>query len=485
MAVAWAGTADIVLEKMFPKADPHLADPVAWVEERLNEYLWRKQREIIESVRDNRYTAVQSCHDIGKSFIASRCMAWWEEVHPTGSAFSVSTAPTYAQVNAILWRELRRCHRAANLKGQITLDNQWSVDGELIAYGRKPADYDQAAFQGIHARYVLAIVDEACGVPQSLFEAVDSIVTNANSRVLAIGNPDDPASYFAKICAPGSGWNVLKVSWDDVREAILEGDIPDELQELLISEQWVEERKRRWGVDSPIYTSKVLGEFPEVSDDTLISPRLIREAQQRDLSDTMISDPGRYGVDIARLGSDQTVAYEKRGGVVRLLFAHAKKDTMQTAGVIAQHLNERHGKVHAVLDVIGVGAGVYDRLNERGLPVVPCNVASRASDPRKFKNLRAEIFWGLREAFEDGLIDLDEDDDELASQLVSLRWWVDSSGRIVIESKDEMKKRGMPSPDRADALAMVWWEPAMLPLVQHDEDDLREGITDDLLERPL
>ena len=135
--------------------------------------------------------------------------------------------------------------------------------------------------------------------------------------------------------------------------------------------------------------------------------------------------------------------------------------------------------------MIGVGAGVYDRLNERGLPVVPCNVASRASDPRKFKNLRAEIFWGLREAFEDGLIDLDEDDDELASQLVSLRWWVDSSGRIVIESKDEMKKRGMPSPDRADALAMVWWEPAMLPLVQHDEDDLREGITDDLLERPL
>jgi hypothetical protein len=130
--------------------------------------MWSKQQEIAESVVEHRYTAVKSCHDSGKSFTASRLAAWWLDVHPPGEAFVVTTAPTTAQVEAILWREIGKAHRKGDLAGRITLDAKWYIGQELVAYGRKPADYDQAAFQGIHARYVLIIIDEACDVPKSL-----------------------------------------------------------------------------------------------------------------------------------------------------------------------------------------------------------------------------------------------------------------------------------------------------------------------------
>lgn len=162
-----------------PDEDPHRTDPVGWVTERLGEHLWSRQREIAESVRDNRYTAVPSCHDSGKSFLASRLAAWWITVHPPGEAFVVTTAPTTAQVNAILWREIRKAHVKGRLAGRLTLDANWYLPGEqLVAYGRKPQDYDPAGFQGIHARYILIVIDEACGVPRVLFDAVDSLATN-------------------------------------------------------------------------------------------------------------------------------------------------------------------------------------------------------------------------------------------------------------------------------------------------------------------
>ena len=116
------------------------------------------------------------------------------------------------QVEAILWRYMGNAHKKAGLPGRITLDAKWYIGNELVAYGRKPADYDPAAFQGIHARYVLVIIDEAGGVPKSIFDAVDALATNSNARVVAVGNPDDPASHFATICKPGSGWHVETIS---------------------------------------------------------------------------------------------------------------------------------------------------------------------------------------------------------------------------------------------------------------------------------
>jgi hypothetical protein len=205
-----------------------------------------------EMVVRNRYTAIKASHDVSKSHTMSRLACWWIDVHPTGEAFVVTTAPTTAQVEAILWRYIGGAHRTGNLPGRVTLDAKWYIGQELVAYGRKPADYDQAAFQGIHARYVLVIIDEAGGVPKSIFDAVDALATNVHARVVAVGNPDDPGSHFATICKPGSGWAVKRISAFDT-PAYTGEQVPEELLPLLVSPEWVDERKKRWGVTSPIY----------------------------------------------------------------------------------------------------------------------------------------------------------------------------------------------------------------------------------------
>lgn len=307
-----AGTADRVAEMLYPVESEWAADPSGWTTDGpLREFLWSKQREIMASVAEHRYTAVRSAHSTGKSFSSSRLAAWWIQCHAQGEAFVVSTAPSQTQVEAILWREIGRAHRKGELTGRITYGSTpaWKIGNEMVGYGRKPQDLSSkeeamAAFQGIHARYVLILIDEACGVPKWLFDAVDTLATNEHARVLAIGNPDDASSHFEKVCRPGSGWNPIKISAFDT-PAYTGEEVPESLLELLVSEQWVEERKKRWGEGSPLYVSKVLGEFPEVSDDTLIQPGVMRACQELDLGER---GKGQYGWDIARFGchDDQT-----------------------------------------------------------------------------------------------------------------------------------------------------------------------------------
>jgi hypothetical protein len=449
-------------ERMSPKAGAATTDPVTWIEDKLGERPWSKQREIAEAVVSNRHVAVPSGHGIGKSYIGSRLTAWWIDSHPPGEAFVVTTAPTGPQVEAILWREIGRAHRKGNLTGRITggAVPAWKIHSEIVAYGRKPQDLQDpeqaaAAFQGIHARFVLVILDEAAGINPWLWDAADSLVTNENSRFLAIGNPTDPASEFAKVCEPGSGWEVIPVSVFDT-PAFTGERASRELLELLPSETWVEERKRRWGEDTPLYVAKVLGEFPEESEDRLITPAMVREAQERELPGEGIA---KAGVDVARAGSDESVAYVNRGGKARLVHRARGQDTMRTAGAVAKLL-KANPQMSAAIDIVGLGAGVYDRLREQGLSVIAFQASEKATQPERFKNRRAESYWWLRELFKAGALDLDPEDEELASQLLSIRWFTDSSGRTQIESKADMKKRGLPSPDRADALAMAIDMPA-------------------------
>lgn len=489
----WEVAADLI----DPPVHPYLRDPVGWATDRLGEFLWSKQREIAASTRDHRYTAVQSCHDVGKSFLSARLAVWWIDVHPPGEAFVVTTAPTDPQVKAILWREIGRAHRRATergepLPGRVTQDAQWKLPlggpDELVAYGRKPSDYEPTAFQGIHARYVLIIIDEACGVPRALFDAVDSLATNEDARVLAIGNPDDPASHFATVCKPGSGWNTLRISAFDSPN-FTDEPVPETLQPLLISRTWVEERRKRWTEKSPLWQSKVLGLFPAVSTQGLVEPGWVLAAQHRTLER---GHPRTLGVDVARYGPDRTVVYLREGPVFRKRAEAAKGATTETAGLVRVIIAEESpaGPLESRIDEVGVGAGVYDQLWEAGERVVGLNGGSAPYDRERFVNARAEWYWGLRQRFEDADVDLDPDDDDLASQLQQIRWRLNSRGQIVIESKDEMQKRGLPSPDHADAAMMAsantGWEgppPAREPQDRWGRDREPSGFTDGVLQQ--
>lgn len=453
--------------------------PVRWVTDKLGEHLWSKQRDIANSVVVHQKTAVKSCHDAGKSFIASRIAQWWIDVHPPGTALVVSTAPTYQQVHAILWEEIRGSHAAAKargtaLPGNVFLSDEWKLDnGKLVGFGRKPADTNIHGFQGHHRRYVLVIVDEACGVPAQLWTAIEAITTGDDCRILAIGNPDDPASEFGAVCKPGSGWNVIQISAFDTPNFTGE-DVPDDLRPLLLSPAWELDKRKRWGKTSPRYVSKVLGDFPEIGEDVLFTPGMILRAQ------LATYDPGPWGilgVDVARFGSDRSTICLRRGQLARIVGDWGKLATTETTGHVI-NVFKAEGADEIRVDGVGVGGGVVDQLNEQGYDVVDMQAGGAAVDSEHFLNARAEWYWALRERFEADDIDIDPDDDDLAAQLGSIRYTFTSRGQIKIESKDEMRARKLPSPDRADSLMLTAVANLLTPIddVFEDAEDVEFAI---------
>ena len=450
-------------------------DPKLWTEERVGGFLWSKQVEIKESVRDHRYTAVPSCHDAGKSFIAADTILWWIDSHPIGEAFVVWTAPTYPQVNAIIGREIRQILRGSPSLGLRLLgDNQLVTAGDdpiLVGYGRKPSDHNPTAFQGIHAKYVLVVVDEACGIPESLWNGVDALVTNVSSRVLAIGNPDDSSAHFARICEPGhklgDGWRVIHVDGYDTPNFTGEA-VPDSLRELLLSKEWVEERRRRWGEESALYESKVRGRFAAGAEDSIIPYSIAKAATGYTNAGWSDAGPGVLGCDIARDGSDESTIVSVLNGRVKIVDRFREPDLMRTADRIATELIGRGPQWKAVVDGDGIGGGVIDRLRQLDVNVVEYRGSGRARHrPRRFKNRRAEAWWALRLLLEDGALELpsgSDDADSLLRDLTVPKQEHDAAGRIQVELKDKVRKRLGHSPDIGDALVMAVSEGASAPI---------------------
>lgn len=438
--------------------------PRRWVRERLGQVVWSKQGEILESIRDHRRTAVRSGHGVGKSHVASLAASWWLDTRPPGEAFVVTTAPTYAQVRAILWRYIRRMHKAGRLPGRVN-QTEWLIDEEIVAYGRKPADHDESAFQGIHARYVLVIIDEACGVPEQLWVAADALTTNADCRILAIGNPDNPASHFRRVCMPGSGWNVIGISAFDSPNFTGE-PVPERVRLSLVSPEWVEEKRAEWGEDNPLYRSKVLGEFSDDAPNQVVRQSDVA-ACRLDLETPYAPAellPVELGVDVGG-GGDETVIRERRGRQAgREWRAHT--DRPEALAPLVLNAIRESDATRVKIDSIGVGFGLVGELRNmahQGLhtaQIIAVNVAEKASQPDRFANLRAEIWWeigrGLSERRGWDLSAMDNADTTVA-QLLEPRWDVDAQGRIRVEPKDDIIARLGRSPDNADALLLAFY----------------------------
>jgi len=173
-------------------------------------------------------------------------------------------------------------------------------------------------------------------------------------------------------------------------------------------------------------------------------------------------------VDVARYGSDRTCLCLRQGPVARVVGDYATQGTMETTGRVIAAVRE-HGVHEIRVDGVGVGGGVVDRLVEQGFDVVDMQAGARPVDPDHFKNSRSEWWWIVRTLFESGEMDIDPADDDLAAQLGAIKYKYTSRGQIQIESKDDMRKRGLPSPDRADALMLT--AAAVPPLEQVVGDD--------------
>src|SRR5690606_21375837 len=356
---------------------------------------WSKQRQILEAVRDHRRVAVRSGHGVGKSHVAALVACWWLDTHEPGTAFVVTSAPTFPQVRAILWRYIRRMHAAGDLPGRVN-QVEWHMGGELVAFGRKPSDYSESAFQGIHAPHVLVILDEACGIAPQLWVAAAALPTNDGCRLFAIGNPDNPATELRRVCAPGSGWHVIGISAYDSPN--LTGEpVPPAVAQALVSAGWVEEKRAEWGEDNPLYRSKVLGEFSEDSEWQVVRSSDVAACriapEEPHPADVLL--PVELGVDVGG-GGDETVIRERRGVVAgREWRAHT--DRPEKIAPLIRHAIRESGATRVKIDSIGVGFGVIGELRNdsslRGVQIVGVNVGEKASCPDRFANLRAEIWW--------------------------------------------------------------------------------------------
>ncbi|MBQ3447776.1 MAG: hypothetical protein IJG37_09060 [Synergistaceae bacterium] len=445
-----------------------LQDPSYFTQKILNKTLWPVQAEILRSVRDNMRTAVRSCHGIGKTFTAAMCILWFLYTRP--KAIVLSTAPTWRQVEKLIWKEIRSAYResAIPLGGNLLpkTPELHLIHDEWYAAGLSTNEPDR--FQGFHEEHILVVVDEAAGVNLEIYEAIEGILTSSGARLLLIGNPTAIGTPFYDAFTKAVGYKTFHVSAYDTPNFTSAGITPEDIandtwqekaREIpyprLITPQWVSDRYKAWGESSAPYQVRVMGNFPQQGEDTLIPLLWIELAMER-WEDTPDGQPVQIGVDVAAFGSDKTVIAVRKGQKVTTLNVYSQKDTRETAGLVRLHAQENETQKIAV-DEIGIGRGVVDSLEEEGFYDVGVNVAERATDPERYHNLRAELWYSFRE-----LLDPDKEpialppDDELLSELASVKYKLDARGAIQIESKEDMKKRLGHSPDRADAVVLAF-----------------------------
>lgn len=457
--------------RQIPKAEAEeiharsLRDPVWWCERFLGDRLWQKQKEILTAVRDCRKTAVKSCHGAGKSFDAAAAALWWLYTHR--DSIVLTTAPTARQVKEILWKEIRLAKTGARIPlGGTLLSQELRLADGWFALGFTAPEYDNDRFQGFHNLHLLVIADEASGISEEIYDGIAGVLTSDESRFLMIGNPTNPSGSFArayqtpgvaKISIPAwetPNFTAFGITEDDLFAGTWEEKITGPLpMPFLVTPRWVADRiADGWTKDTPQYIAKVDAKFPPVSADGLIPYHWIEAAVNRGLES---GDPAELGVDCARYGSDESVITLRRGPVARIRRIIPFCSTMELAGAVVTEIREARATA-AKIDAIGIGAGVYDRLEELELPAQEMNVGGATTDPEQFANLRAEWYWGLRQRFEDGDIDI-EDDEIQTAQLAQLRYKINSRGQVLIEAKDEMKRRlAGKSPDRAEALMLAF-----------------------------
>lgn len=486
----------------------HVHDPVLWAEDVLGVVLWSKQKEILYSLAENKRTAVKSCHSIGKTFIASVAACWW--VSTRENCMVQSTAPTYEQVHAQLWEEIRKMHTSAGLIGKVNLEDKWRVpmhgpDGRhietLVGEGKKPADTNIHGFHGTHRPGgVLVEIDEACGVATTLFTGAEAITTARQDRQLATGNPDDPHTEFGRIFDEDSGtWNLITVSVfdtphytgeaEELRAQYKDDPIKAALVEILLAgvpqPEWAEERRLDWGEESPRYQSKVLAEFPLTAMDSLFSAAEIEIGRANEI------EPNEHafrvmGVDVARYGNDASVCTLAIEGKVSIVGAYNTMDTMEVAARVHK-LAVEHKVDQVRVDAIGIGSGVVDRLvglaQTASVPyvVVEMTASARAPDRSLHRNSRAYWYDSLKHQLRNGMIDLPDGikgshEARLHAELTSIRHSY-PNGIMQIESKEDIRKRGDKSPDYVDSLVM-----AVAPINYLAEDPLASKRVGDVFE---
>ena len=436
----------------------YIDHPVEFATDILNVQPTLEQQAVMNDVAKFPMVSVKSGHGVGKSALESWIIWWYISTRPYPKI--LCTAPTKHQLHDILWAEVSKWKR--NSKG-LDKDFEWTSEKiylkgsqeEWFAIARTSNKPD--ALQGTHAEHVLIIIDEASGVPDIVFEPVLGSMSTIDAKLLMCGNPTQLAGFFYE-------------SHTTKRELYKTHTIDGSKCER-VDKNYVKTIIEMFGKDSDVYRVRVAGEFPKANPDSFIGLDMIRT--EKKVIDVVESID--LGVDVARYGDDESVVattYNK-SQVERLnVFKH--NDTMKLTGQIVNIIKMLNLKYPSIIirvkiDCDGLGVGVYDRLKE---VIVEKNLKAKAiechfggkggkvsyDEPIEYYNSTG-IMWGtLRSKLKNNEITI-PNNEELIKQITNRKYFINSDGTIKLEKKEDMKKRNVHSPDRADAVVLSLYEP--------------------------
>jgi phage terminase large subunit len=463
---------------MNPKVRPSLVDPSEFARKWLRSDVWSTEAKILDSIASKPRTAVKACHSSGKTFTAALAALWFLARWP--EAIVVTTAPTHQQVEKLLWGEIHSALGRSRYPFPKATLTELRIGPKRYAIGfttNVTQQNEGVRFQGFHADHILMILDEAPGVDPKIWQAIEGARAGGKVSILALGNPTiSSGSFYDAFHGGRAGWNLFTLSAFDTPNldglflefeadgkavrlgngdrdllSLTEDELDENARPYLTTRRWVKEKFLEWGPDNPLWESRVLGNFPTQSEDALLSLAWLEAAKA---SDKQFEGKLVAGLDVAGPGEDETVLTVRCGG--QILFHKAWADADPRGKVVAALNSFGRGSFEAVnVDSAGIGWGMYQHLKDLKFPAVPINVGESPRDSEKYANLKAELFWGLRMRFAagdaSGLLD-----EAAIGQLAGIRYRHNARGQVQIESKEDARKRGVKSPDRAESIMLAF-----------------------------
>ncbi|PAD36334.1 DEAD/DEAH box helicase family protein [Terribacillus saccharophilus] len=425
------------------------------------------QLQVLADLVDHTHVSVRSGQGVGKTGLEAVVTLWFLTCFPYPKV--IATAPTRQQLHDVLWAEISKWQSKSPLLKKLL---KWT---KTKIYMRK---YEERWFatartatkpenmQGFHEDYMLFIIDEASGVADDIMEAILGTLSGQHNKLLMCGNPTRTSgTFYDSHNKDRHHYRSHKVSSMDSSRT---------------SKKNIDMLLEKYGHDSDVARVRVYGEFPRAEADTFIPLEIAELAKDTTIPVDKSITIGDLGVDVARFGDDETIIVPRIGDKALVIKAYRKLDTTATTGhVIAQGKammkdNPHLKKIYIKVDDSGVGGGVTDQLKEKireqKLPfkVYPVVNNGIADDKEHYENVGTEQWGVLRDMLNDNLsahlqgkpsvVDL-PDDDKLISQLTTRKYRMTSKGKIALERKEDMKKRGLQSPDRADAVVLAFYRP--------------------------
>lgn len=398
--------------------------------------------------------SIMSGHGTGKDAFSSWVILWFLICFPNPKV--ICTAPTGHQLKDILWAECSKWMRNASREGNELVEKllEWNTEKiylkelkgkEWFAVARTcntrgSAEEQAETLAGFHEDFMLFVVDEASGVPNPVYKPIEGAMTGFCNLALIIFNPTRSTGKAIDTQRKEREY------WECLHWNAEESE--------LVSKDNIDRMKNKYGVNSNSYRIRVLGLPPKSEEGSLIPWDWVQAAIDREVI-VDDDDVAKMSCDVGG-GGDRSTILNKKGMRVEEILENNSPDTMQVVGWIALHLRDSEPDA-TFTDVIGLGKGVYDRLLDLGHEnIYGVNVSNSANDPSRFVRLRDELWWRVREDFERGTISI-PNDDELVAQLTNIKYATDTKGRVKVESKKEMRLRGVSSPDKADALMMTYY----------------------------